>query len=105
VLAEQSHSAGARDAYERAIAIQRDVGNPRAEAIFRGNLGILEQFEEKFERAREEFACATEQLREAGDRRVQGLFLAYMASSSAALGEIDRASREFDEADVLIREA
>src|SRR5439155_7571488 len=64
----QADRARARELYERAVAIRREIGDRAGEAGTTGNLGTIAQQEGDIETARRQFERSLVLLEELGDR-------------------------------------
>ena len=85
---ELGHRPAARECFEQALAATRDR---RLEAITRGNLGVLEQDEDRLDLSRAHHARALEMLEEIGDPRSIVLAQARLAGVLALTGDLEDA--------------
>jgi tetratricopeptide (TPR) repeat protein len=94
---EQGRPAEAREHYEAALDIHREMGNRRTEGILLGSLGQL-HFEQTPTEAREHFEAALAIHREVGDRRSEGIVLGNLGDLLLAQGETEAAETRLTEA-------
>ena len=89
---------------EEAIAIHRELGDRRGEAIARGLLGGLLQTQGQTAAARAHYMAALETLQITGDRGFEGNILSNFGSLCASRGHMEEAKRLLEEALLIHRE-
>ncbi|HWB79857.1 MAG TPA: protein kinase [Nannocystaceae bacterium] len=89
----QGRFAQAREVYEEALAIARDLGNPRLEANLLNALGEVAGRSTHYQTAIDCFKAALAIDRDLGDRYLTGRKLANLGATYAAIGLFRRAER------------
>ena len=88
----------ARQLFERALEIHREVGNRRSEGVVLGNLGNLHKLTGSLDRALELYESALEIHKELGNRGHEGNVLGNLGNLHMETGSLDRARRLFESA-------
>jgi tetratricopeptide (TPR) repeat protein len=101
---EQGRPAEALAHYEAALAIEREIGSRRDEAITLCNLADLLAGQGRTERARATFAAALALLRELGDRDTEAVTLGQLGSFELGQGLVEEAVATLHAALALTRE-
>ena len=94
----------AREHYDDALAVAREVGDRRFEGIVLGYLGKLHREQGRMDVAREHFDDALAAAREVGDRRFEGIVLGYLGILHREQGRMDVAREHYDDALAVARE-
>ncbi|HZO13132.1 MAG TPA: tetratricopeptide repeat protein, partial [Polyangiaceae bacterium] len=88
--------------YQRCLELAREVGAGRTHTLVTGYVGLLCFDHDQDIEALEHTTAAAAAAREAGDTRIEGLFLAEKGAVHAARDEIEEAEAAFDRSDVLL---
>ncbi len=94
----------ARDDYEAALAIFRDMGNHRVVGMVLANLGGLHKDHGRMEEAREHYEAALAIHREVGNRRSEGIVLGSLGTLHGDQGRMKEAREHHEAALAIYRE-
>jgi hypothetical protein len=95
----------AREHHERALSINREVGDRRGEGVVLGSLGALHAREGRDDEARAAFAAGERLLREVGDKVELGKLLCTRGVAETGWGESAAARAALEEATSLAEAA
>ncbi|MFC2046168.1 tetratricopeptide repeat protein, partial [Chloroflexota bacterium] len=94
----------AKDHYERALRVQREIGARNDEALSVGNLGLVYHYLGDDETARRYSYQALQMAQETGERRTEGAMWMKLGHALAGLGLLDEAAKAYWESVTLRRE-
>ena len=94
----------ARDHYEAALAIYREMGNRRAEGILLASLGTVHFNQGRMKEAREYYEAALSIHREVGDRLTEGAVLGNLGNLHHEQGRVEEARSCYEAALAIHRE-
>jgi tetratricopeptide (TPR) repeat protein len=104
VYRDQGQVEQAIEYYEKALAIDREIGDRRNEGALLGRLGLAYADMGQAEQAIEHYQQALAIAREVGDRRNEGEWLGGLGNAYSALGQAERAIEQYEQALEIARE-
>jgi predicted ATPase/class 3 adenylate cyclase len=105
VVQVQGDQQRARELHEEALALWREVGDPRGEAMSLDCLGYLAQGRGEYERAAGLHEQALELANQAGDERIAGYALINLGTAAVYQGRYEQAAEHYSEALARVRRA